>query len=464
MEDNPSDKLTKAQKLPLIREYRAAWDNVHTEETARQGKSIPMKFDGLAWELGGGVLAESIWAKGVQFRQLPSRIRGISEHTWTTSFSLNMDDFTIDPGQDLLAALERVSSNQSVLPSFCCCPPSHEECLLDILSTYVLCRRESDIHWQANLLPVNVSAIHIRTAFEIRINGDLLGILARQESYHINQTWSCINVWNWRTGEHLLSSTEQPLSFLFMGDRYLLTLKPPDILEGPAIVVHDIFVPSRRWMFQLPLVQGTVGGGSPGEGGGRILIREMNFISETGLYPNLDVVSEPGATWRPSTMLSPFYVARREKLIVLVMNLIFNRRQPMVSLTVSTLSSRLLACIEAVEPPIEGVDRRIMWQDWGDKNCRMGYWPNRWDGGWPCVSTYGTKYACLEKNRVTLYDFNQPAVRHGASRNGDHEGSNSTEYVMHSTDLETGFFDKPVVTSLPYRKRTPENPHIALIP
>ncbi|PSR81911.1 hypothetical protein PHLCEN_2v6206 [Hermanssonia centrifuga] len=225
-----------------------------------------------------------------------------------------------------------------------------------------------------------------------------------------------------------------------MGDRYLLILTPPDILEDPAIVVHDIFEPSRRWMFQLPpLVQGMVGGGPPGEGGEGISIRRMQFISE------------PGATWRPSTMLPPFYVARRERLIVFVMNVIFDHRQPMVSLTVSTLSSRLLACIEAVEPPIEGVDRRVMWQDWGDKNCRMGYWPSRWDGGWPCV-TYGTKYACLEENRVTIYDFNQPAVRHGASRNGDHEGSSSTEYVMHSTDLETGFFDKPVVTSLPYRK------------
>ncbi|PSR81912.1 hypothetical protein PHLCEN_2v6207 [Hermanssonia centrifuga] len=122
MEDNPSDKLTKAQKLPLIREYRAAWDNVHTEETARRGKAIPMRIDGPAWELGGGVLAGSIGAREVEFRQLPSRIRGISEHTWTTAFGFNMADFTIDPGQDLFAAVERVPPDQSVLPSFCCCP------------------------------------------------------------------------------------------------------------------------------------------------------------------------------------------------------------------------------------------------------------------------------------------------------------------------------------------------------
>ena len=44
-------------------------------------------------------------------KQLPSVIRGIEEKEWTFDVGFDIDDFTIDPSQDLLMAIRTVSES-----------------------------------------------------------------------------------------------------------------------------------------------------------------------------------------------------------------------------------------------------------------------------------------------------------------------------------------------------------------
>lgn len=103
MEDGPSMKLSNAEKRVLLERYQEAWRNFRTADTIVQ--DIPL-MDGPLWELSGGILCQSIGRKSLQFKQLPGRIRGISAHDWTIELDFCAEDFTFDPSQGLILAIE----------------------------------------------------------------------------------------------------------------------------------------------------------------------------------------------------------------------------------------------------------------------------------------------------------------------------------------------------------------------
>ena len=105
MEDNRSSLLSKAEKLSQLRYYRQTWAYIGEHNQKFTAEVVPI-HEGPAWEFTGGVLAQSVGKKDIEFKQLPSSLRGIKAQTWTTELGSSIVDFTADPGQDLLVTIQ----------------------------------------------------------------------------------------------------------------------------------------------------------------------------------------------------------------------------------------------------------------------------------------------------------------------------------------------------------------------
>ena len=97
----PGD-LTTSERFDLLRKYEASWKNIERNE-----HNTIISGQGGVWELYGNVWAHSKERDDViEFVQLPSRIRGIPMRQWTLRFEFAVRDFSMDPSQDLLVAIE----------------------------------------------------------------------------------------------------------------------------------------------------------------------------------------------------------------------------------------------------------------------------------------------------------------------------------------------------------------------
>ena len=105
MEDNRTSLLSKAEKLSQLRHYRQTWRHIGRQDQKFTAEVVPI-HDGPAWEFAGGVLAQCVGTKAIEFKQLPSSLRGVKAQTWTAQLGTNIVDFTADPGQDLLVIIQ----------------------------------------------------------------------------------------------------------------------------------------------------------------------------------------------------------------------------------------------------------------------------------------------------------------------------------------------------------------------
>ena len=105
LEDNPIRFTTKPEKRQLLRNYLQAWSRFQFLEPSSENVEVIPFEDGPAWELAGGVLAQSSGLQKVCFHQLGSTLRSIPRKTWETQLDFNCRDFSIDPAQDLLVAI-----------------------------------------------------------------------------------------------------------------------------------------------------------------------------------------------------------------------------------------------------------------------------------------------------------------------------------------------------------------------
>jgi len=104
MVDGPPSQLSTSDRLSLLRSYNASWKNL--DWNAHTSLRVP---DGRLWELYGNVWAHSNGIDTIDLVQMPSRLRGISLRQWTIRLGFAPQDFGMDPAQDLLATVERVT-------------------------------------------------------------------------------------------------------------------------------------------------------------------------------------------------------------------------------------------------------------------------------------------------------------------------------------------------------------------
>lgn len=103
MDDVPSNTLSNAMKREILTRHIRATKKWPEDLLTKQ--TIPL-LEGPLWELCGGVLAQSDGRRDLDFWQLPSTIRGIPAKEWGVDVDFDIADFTLDPSQDLLVAVD----------------------------------------------------------------------------------------------------------------------------------------------------------------------------------------------------------------------------------------------------------------------------------------------------------------------------------------------------------------------
>ena len=96
-----------SQRLELLREHQKAWENLDFTSDFRTYLEWFIPF---TWELQGGVLSQQTANHSMMFIRIPSKIRGIPRKEWTIeNLGFQFRNYTFDPSQNLLVALEHVS-------------------------------------------------------------------------------------------------------------------------------------------------------------------------------------------------------------------------------------------------------------------------------------------------------------------------------------------------------------------
>ena len=103
MDDVPSSPLAAITKRDILTRHARATRKWSPDMVTKQ--TIPL-LEGPLWELCGGVLAQSDGRRDLDFWQLPSKIRGVPAKEWGVDVDFDIADFTLDPSQDLLVAVE----------------------------------------------------------------------------------------------------------------------------------------------------------------------------------------------------------------------------------------------------------------------------------------------------------------------------------------------------------------------
>lgn len=104
-EDGRYCTLAPVEKLEILRKHQESWADLNWSSESR----YPMKDGGL-WEIFGNVLAQMHIDQRITFVQLPSTHRNIVEQEWTVKLfeaRRHIQDFGIDPNQDLLVLIEQ---------------------------------------------------------------------------------------------------------------------------------------------------------------------------------------------------------------------------------------------------------------------------------------------------------------------------------------------------------------------
>ena len=236
----------------------------------------------------------------------------------------------------------------------------------------------------------------------------------------------------------------------------------------------------------------------------------------------MELLSDPGPRWTPSTKPPtatsspptqnvsqtsikasqhepPFYIARDDRVIALMMTVMDERSPYLDPYTIRFIIStpRLLEFMDRTSDSVPFPT--FAWPEWGPRCTRAEPKNDIWDGSWPCC-VYGTKiitesswvehhngqiarYRPVNLNppdydtvvgSPQIYDFNQAALKHALmqspilwSQASQQQGSidyqdvkplhlNGFDYYLQPTHLPSDFakfFDDPdnVVTTLPYR-------------
>jgi len=223
LDDVPSNSLTRAAKRDILRRHTRATQKWPEELVTKQ--TVPL-LEGPLWELCGGVLAQSDGRRDLDFWQLPSKIRGIPAREWGVDVNFDIADFTLDPSQNLLVAVEVQSPM----------------CTAHLLS---LSTGQPHVEASVKCLSFPLPPFDIpNRSYHLRICGDYVGIIIRVFDLISDEPHTVFGVANWRTGESkLLTSYWGILSFAFLDPRHIVILRGIDSIpdftlqDGPTTTV-----------------------------------------------------------------------------------------------------------------------------------------------------------------------------------------------------------------------------------
>ncbi|KAE9402526.1 hypothetical protein BT96DRAFT_991162 [Gymnopus androsaceus JB14] len=430
-QDGRISSSSAVERLEMLRIHQAHWAELRWSKKSE----YPMQaiHNGI-WKLCGNILAHLDIDGNLNFVQIPSAYRNIPEREWTVMVSpRRIRDFGIDPGQDLLVLLRRVTG------------PLHR-IWIQTMSTA-----------EKHPLAIGSGVIDYchsfrrRTSYSIEISLDYVGILFHGYNDAVEGE---LIIWEWKTGckkLHLASIGLQ--SFCFLSERHvllsLLTSLGADnrveLLvvdfeqEGPVRqacpdVTHGLKLP-------LPAFEGSV---------------HLDFLTTK---------SYPPPSWAPFSDLDvPFHIAQEERL--LVMSLWMRKNTLVDHLILVVPHCTLLSRIDLSGPILNSSP--LAWDAWGPTGSRMMHYRPNQDSDSPACDIYGTKYLISEcrssKFIVHLFDFNQCALKSAISKGHKISEMDIFDITMGSLECDSSLcvtapsifqagdiFREEVRTYLPYR-------------
>lgn len=197
MVDGPqNDSLPTASRLAKLRAHQKAWRQVKwtTETPLEMSKAN-------AWELIGGVLGIHVPGAGFTFTMVPSDYRDVAPKEWKVDCNLPCLDFSIDPSQNLLVALDKVSYVVffETLSKLLKGPSSKDDAVFNL---QLLSLASGHPHPLATN-PILCTSLSVNPpdewAFEIKISGNHLGVMFFNDGDEASATE--FSVWDWKTGE-----------------------------------------------------------------------------------------------------------------------------------------------------------------------------------------------------------------------------------------------------------------------
>ncbi|KAH9927976.1 uncharacterized protein BXZ73DRAFT_48599 [Epithele typhae] len=388
MDDGPPGSLMASDRLAMLRERQKAWHSMQY----RGVEEIPMGR-GDTWELYGGVLAQTKGKRRVFLKQLPSVSRNIESREWATpELDFDIRDFTMDPAQDLLVAVEHYTSNSTEHST------RKQDCLVHLLTL-------SGANHPA--APKGATLVHPLKlggySYAIQTSQHLLGVLITSDEAQFVE----LLIWNWKTGErkmHVIAS-ELP-SFAFLTNRYLLLAVLP-------VHPEDIVVPPGQADPRLMILDLDRASSEP------VMFADLDYLC-TFQYPEFSPIctthsvtirSDPAPHWTPHPSLHvPFHVAHGDRLFVITL-WVLEAGGTWLGLLSLAPTATFLRALGSLPP---GETRRdFPWDEWGLHGSRLIAAPRTHTTVWVCY-VHGQTFVLPQpdsQRAVLALDFNPLAVR-----------------------------------------------------
>ncbi|KAG6381041.1 hypothetical protein JVT61DRAFT_5437 [Boletus reticuloceps] len=437
MRNGPPSVMGHADRLTILQDSQSAW---HTLQWTAS-KDVRM-LQGSLYELYGGVLVQSDHqgGHGLVFRRLPSHYRSIKEHVWSLHLDLNLRDFTLDPAQDLLVLIA-----QPILRT------SAHEARIET-SIHIRSLTTGKVHPLVARSPVLVHDVDLRTAnltFMVQIHSDRVAVQFISHGIAPSE----LVVWNWKTGEVLLSTYGTNLmAFAFLTERLILVGGFGDI-GGFGDVTFNLRQP-RLFVVDLDSSKGE-----------RTDFDEAEYLCAF-LYPacypwvhplRFLIRSDPCTDWTPHPSVQvPFSIGPGPRLYIVTIWIMQGEEISPIDLFV--LSDTLLDHIGTLR---KGETRRdFEWSEWGPAGTRMmAQVPH--SHVWVCY-VFGTRFSSItgggrenrhrESRMLEVWDFNQLGIRRDIGREGSGAEWSEVEWHVGDTSVLRGkVFLGEVRTRLPYR-------------
>ncbi|KAM6504241.1 hypothetical protein JOM56_001184 [Amanita muscaria] len=349
------DMFTRREMLKM---HQKRWDGLQWTEVLRVPK-VPNY-----WGLYGGVFAQvRSMPYTSHLKRIPSQSRGIKEKNWILDLSTvlgegaRMENFGMDPGQDLLVIIARAS---------------------DGLRIHLLTLSTGERHPLTSepcLVPHDLDSGQSQW-FNIDICHDFLSIY----------TGGSAVLWNWKTGQVLMHVVNNDIdSIVFLNERYVLMAIMKE--THPCLLAVDFLAvpPEQRDLYELE----------------NYFIFRFPDFSHSPPVNEIIVRSNPRSTWGESSV--PFSMVPQNRLVVIYL------LSEDIDLCFAILEASFLSLIKT---GLRINSNRFDWSMWGPEHTRIlpEYIPT-----W-ILPSHGTRIAIKRHlpHRgllVDVYDFNQLACR-----------------------------------------------------
>ncbi|KIK39544.1 hypothetical protein CY34DRAFT_769076 [Suillus luteus UH-Slu-Lm8-n1] len=453
MEDGAHSQLTATSRLALLKERNFCWDALRWGAT--KDLSLPLQDSGDLWELSGGIFAQSHLSANppsLRLLQFPSQYRNIRVNSWRIPLLRNIQDFTIDPVQDLLVLVEK----PIVIPT-------HNNVKEHVrIHIHLLSMATGQVHPSVAVQVINHDLDMQCTSedlhLSIQVSGGLLGVLflPSNDNPPYNKIPE-VAVWDWMRGELvLIRSSREIATFAFLTSHLLLV--------GAVMNKVDIAEPG---LYVLVISASNIKLTLTGD-----YICAFRFPSfDLVVSPEVILIrSDPSPEWKPNREV-PFSIACGHRLFSITIQVKIEGSKKIVTYNLFTLASILSSYVTSL--PRQTRRHTIKWDTWGPTGTRFLKSPPHSHDVWTGY-VFGSKFVSLitpPKSRagqplqtIQVWDFNQLAFKRAKALGVEKD---NVHYVSDTTVVEDlDMFVKTIRTSLPYSvatrtlppPRSPEDP------